>query len=311
VCSSDLHMSCVVLPNNFWQMIRPFIPLDKDFEKAFVQTFALPEFRSIGSGGGKACSKMLSILATYKDVPEETSFKLLSNDILLDKLKNTKNESEFSEYVEAAIIEENNHLIEEKAALESQLEREKQANKNRAKEYNDKIKQIVKEKAQLEKSLKEIQDITEGGKKTVSIITAKEAEARKELNSQAQKVSKEIQKREKAEQHAFYTSITATIAVILVLIGAFEFCVYYFKWQWLINHPNSYGIQFAVDIAIATIVIAIMYKELRKWCFVLIVAPIIIVMISLLGGPKDIKHPTPASNKIVEDGNNARQVPNF
>ena len=55
------HKACVLLPNLFWQILRPFIPADPIFEKSFAETFALPEFRALSSGGSKACSKMLGI----------------------------------------------------------------------------------------------------------------------------------------------------------------------------------------------------------------------------------------------------------
>ena len=107
--------ACVLLPNIFWQIIRPFIPTDQDFEKAFAETFALPEFRAMNSGGSKACSKMLQILASYKDVPEQTAIKLLTNDILLDKLRVECDDARFNQQVEAAFVEVNRDLIEEKA----------------------------------------------------------------------------------------------------------------------------------------------------------------------------------------------------
>lgn len=40
----------VVLPNVLWQVLRPFIPASQDFDRSFAETFALPEFRTIGSG---------------------------------------------------------------------------------------------------------------------------------------------------------------------------------------------------------------------------------------------------------------------
>lgn len=121
----DKRRACVLLPNVFWQVLRPFIPADQDFEKAFAETFALPEFRSLGSGGNRACSKMLQILATYKEVPEQTAMKMLANDLLLDQLRSEHDERRFEEQVEVAFVQENRNLLEEKAALEQELQRQK------------------------------------------------------------------------------------------------------------------------------------------------------------------------------------------
>ena len=113
---------CVVLPNLFWQMIRPFVPADEDFDRSFAETFALPEFRTLGSGASAACSRMLAILASYQDVPEETASRLLTNDLLLDRLQGIEGDLEFKEAVEGALVEENRELLEEREYLRKEAE---------------------------------------------------------------------------------------------------------------------------------------------------------------------------------------------
>ena len=41
--------ACVVLPDHFMQVLRPFVPSDSDFDRSFAATFALPEFRAMES----------------------------------------------------------------------------------------------------------------------------------------------------------------------------------------------------------------------------------------------------------------------
>ena len=91
-----------MLPNLFWQILRPFLPPDSDFERSFAQTFAIPEFRAIGDGGARACSKMLSLLTAYKDLPEETARRLVTNDLLIDKLRTLKSDEEFEAEIDSA-----------------------------------------------------------------------------------------------------------------------------------------------------------------------------------------------------------------
>jgi hypothetical protein len=112
----------VVLPNVLWQILRPYVPSNSDFDRSFAETFAIPEFRTIGSGAAKACSKMLGILAVYKDFPEKTAAKLLSNDMLIDRLRNVQNDAQFQEQIESAIALENQILLEEQVALAKQVE---------------------------------------------------------------------------------------------------------------------------------------------------------------------------------------------
>lgn len=97
------HLPSVVLPNVLWQILRPYIQDDAAFDRSFAETFALPEFRAVASGGSKACSKMLSILVAYDDVPEETALSLMSNGVLLDQLRTIESDKEFEERVEAAL----------------------------------------------------------------------------------------------------------------------------------------------------------------------------------------------------------------
>lgn len=129
---------CVLLPNVFMQMLRPFIPSSADFDRSFAETFAIPEFRIIGSGAAKAASRLMSILASYRDVREETAVKLLSNDLLLDRLEPIEDDAKFQELVEAAIIDDNNMLMEEKAALEQQIDLEK---RQRLQEQTDRLRE--------------------------------------------------------------------------------------------------------------------------------------------------------------------------
>ena len=89
---------------------------------AIAETFAIPEFRTIGSGATKVCSKMLGLLAAYKDFPEETAVRLLSNDLLIDNLQATQDDEKFQAQVESAIASENQVLLEEWAALSRRIE---------------------------------------------------------------------------------------------------------------------------------------------------------------------------------------------
>jgi hypothetical protein len=116
-----------ILPNHFLQLLRPFISSSDSFDRSFAETFAIPEFRTLNSGSAKACSKLLALLATYRDVKEETVSSLLANDLLIDKLKASKSDKDFKDAVDAAIVAENAVLLEEAMALKSQIKRENES----------------------------------------------------------------------------------------------------------------------------------------------------------------------------------------
>jgi len=260
------HRACVLLPNIFWQILRPFIPADENFDKTFAETFALPEFRALGSGGSKACSKMVQVLASYKAVPEETAFKMLSNDILLNRLKSISDDQEFAEQIEAEFIQENKSLIEEKVALEQQLEKEKTQREKQVKRHAEQQTDYQKEQKQLNVELEKV---------------------RSELES-AQQAQKQISQKHDlshpAEKQAFRMSVVAGFAVGLVLAVGFELAVHLIPWEWMKNHPNTIPLQLGISVAFMLGSVGSFTAKWRKWCWSIGVFGLLIAMLGLLGG---------------------------
>ena len=292
----DNRMACVVLPNNLWQILRPFIPSDRDFERSFAQTFALPEFRAIGSKGSQACSKMLSILASYRDLPEETSFKLLSNGVLLDELKATKGDEQFTERVEAAIVEENKNLMEEKAALARQLKKEEKdraanekaaAAKERA--ATKKLQALERESAKLQKTLSKKESEVQQAKAIAEVSQEEHKETKRELDIIKETVSAEKAARSKVEQEKdrmqFKNQLKNAFMISLFIVALFEILLHYFiKWSWLLNHKNAIALEVGFDLLIGCIVFGVFVSRWRKWFFLATILPVILMIIPLLGG---------------------------
>lgn len=117
---------CTVLPHAFWQVLRSITPLDDmDFDKAFAETFAIPEFRAIGSGAARATSKMMKILAGYRPVPENAAMRMVANDIFIDSLRAIEDEAEFQQAVDNELARQNSLLGEEYEALREQNRKER------------------------------------------------------------------------------------------------------------------------------------------------------------------------------------------
>ena len=114
-----------ILPNLLWQILRPYVSDNDEFNRAFAETFALPEF-SLGRGGAqRAAARMASILAGYSDIPEETASKMLANDFLITELQKKETDADFIQTIESEIAAYNVQLAEERAAMAIQLKREK------------------------------------------------------------------------------------------------------------------------------------------------------------------------------------------
>ncbi|MFO8013104.1 MAG: hypothetical protein R6X20_07345 [Phycisphaerae bacterium] len=286
----DGRRACVLLPNMFWQILRPFVPADQDFEKAFAETFALPEFRAIGSGGSRACSKMLQILATYKEVPERTAMKMLANGLLLDRLRSERDDAKFEEQVEQAFVEENRNLLEEKAALEQELKRQKARAEEEARKrqedqavYEAKAKDLNKgiEDAgqQLEAATRAIKEHEQA--KNDAVERAKAAEASAE--EARRRATEEAERKSKAEREAFCMRAFAGIAFGGIAIVVFLVLTHTWPWSWLVSHKNTIPLQIGVSATFLCASLGLFVSAWRKWCWGVGVLTFFVTLLSLMG----------------------------
>jgi len=237
---SNGHSAAVVLPNQLLQVLRPFVPSSVNFDVSFAETFAIPEFRTAGSGASDAASKLLNIIAGYQGFPEETAEKLLSNDILIERLRDViKDDAKFTEQVDLAIAQENQALIEEKAALSQKL--------------NEK---------EIEKSN------TEQAKLESDSEAARYRQQAEEATAQAEKEKAEKEKAEKrasdAERKADQQARNFALVISFLSTVAFFVAVYGLKWEWLLDHPNTYSLQALAGAAVFLAILGFWYPKWRN-----------------------------------------------
>ncbi len=119
------EVGSVVLPSQLLQVLRPFVPTTDDFDRRFVESFAIPEFRTAGLDSPSLTSTILGILNNYVGVGEETATRILANEMLLERLKDVQDDpAEVRALVEHALHQE---LLEEKEAALNQKEAETSA----------------------------------------------------------------------------------------------------------------------------------------------------------------------------------------
>ncbi len=85
-----------------------------------------------------------------------------------------------------------------------------------------------------------------------------------------------------------YPVITAIFVSVLVIAG-FEWLVYGLPWDWLKNHSNSYGLQTGFAGVIFSFFIGLFRPRWRNAWWVTALVALIVVTISLLGGPVNSK----------------------
>jgi len=273
----DERRACVLLPNIFWQILRPFVPTNHDFEKAFAETFALPEFRAIGSGGARACSKMLQVLASYKDVPEQTAMRMLTNDLLLDRLRSVSDEAKFAEQVEAAFVEENRNLLEEKVALEQELNRLKAQLEEEARKRQAAIEDANKQHEAASRVIQEHEQRAD-----TAIHYAKKAQLAAE--AARKEAAQEAEEKSRAEREAFRMKLIAGFTVGLLAIILFLWLVRAIPWTWLISHKNTVPLQIGISVIFLCGSIGLFVKTWLKWCWGVGVFTLFVTLLSLAGG---------------------------
>lgn len=287
--------TCTVLPNLFWQILRPFIPHDSDFDRSFAETFAIPEFRTVGGDSSKASSKMLFLLAAYKDFPEETAARLLSNDLLIKRLRAAQDDEVFEEYVEAAIIAENETLLEEKVALAEQLERERTERKTRegeleAERVKSESQRMAAEIARREQAEALERARTEEKLKVERALAEAEKERLARENAEHRAIDAEKASAVVKARLELFIGIAKALGSSATLIIAFELFTYKLPWNWLVNHPNSYGLQASFDLILFLGLLGLFVPKWRTWCWGLGVFPFAAVILQLLGGPTLTNH---------------------
>jgi len=280
-----------VLPNIFWQILRPFIPSDVDFDKSFAETFAIPEFRIFGSQASLACSKMLNILAGYKDFPEETARRLLSNDMLIESLQHASNEKMFQDLVEAEIVKENAALVEEKEIIAARYEKEKKEKDTARKELAVEAEKASKrEKEFAEKQ--EMAEIRIGQERLAAQLSeqkAKEAEkakdeAEKQIQkaNEATKIAQDEAKKEK-ERADLVIALGKSILVAALLIGLFEFALVQVPISGITDHQNGVGIRLSIDTILLLLPIMFFLPKSGRWVLGTLILPIVVGLYSILG----------------------------
>jgi hypothetical protein len=286
----DGSLACVLLPNMFWQILRPYISTDVDFEKSFAETFALPEFRTINSGAAKACSRMLGIMASWKDVPEETALTLLSNKVLLNQLQTVRDGVRFEELVEKAFIEQNATLAEENAALAMQADRERQRREvddaRRAEELKRKEEEantLREELTQKERELERTRQVVESKAQVIADTNKETADARVVAFQKEEEAKREAQLRLNAEQNAFRLAVAAGLSLGMFLVVAFEAIVNALPWHWLVDHRNSGPLQIGFCLMLLMLPLGAFVRKWRYYCWGTGVVGVALVVLQISG----------------------------
>lgn len=295
-CEASRHAgrpASTVVPSLLWQILRPFVSDSIEFDQAFAATFALPEFNLSRGGAARAASRMLSILAGYKDIPEATASKMLANDLLIAELQEKHSDEAAQQAVESALARENAILIEEAAALAQQVARERQQREAHERELADRAEKLATVTQQVERTTQEAMSSGKALAEADEEKRRREEEVRRlgdELRTErtlkdatVAELAGAKQGQDRAEHRA--RNLERGLAVSLA-IGITLVLEWYFNsgnpWKWLMGHPHSIGLQFGGSGVVMFAVVGIFVKSWRNWCFGTAVLGLACVVISLM-----------------------------
>lgn len=248
------QLACTVLPNLLWQVLRVFIPAEFDYQQAFAQSFSIPDIRTTGTRASEAASKMASLLASYKDMPEELALKYLSNDQLLEKLKNISEDETFRDTVELEILNDYNNMAKENAELSKRMK----ATEEEKTQVRIQLQETQEKNQILETRVEKIENERENENSNLKAVEKQYSDKINELKNELIK-QKKITEKEKEQK-----SIVAASLISILGFAIFNLAVHYFKLDFLAEIKSSIKSQIILDIVIVFIPYILLVERFQK-----------------------------------------------
>jgi len=249
------HVGVVVMPNQFLQVLRPFIHTTDEINQRFVETFALPQFRTIENDYSQVYSQILSYFSIYSDISERTASRILADQYLIEELSNVKPESEeFYELIENALAEDNERLLAANEEISFKYQEIEKELKEKSGEWDN-------EKDKLENRVTRAEQIAYQAEERIHEIEQKK-ESEKQRGDRIEEAFNDTLSKER--RHIYIIKILASFITILIGIGI---CLMpkFLAWNWLFEKPNVAKIYLLFIILIFAIIWAINDRKRRRY----------------------------------------------
>jgi hypothetical protein len=293
-------------PASLVQMLQFWVPRNKALEKTILENLKLPcLFHEFAPASEKVTIRILQTLSRYEnldDLSEESITGVLLNEALRQRIEEVRTEEEQVELVKEAIIDENKKIADEKKEKEKQLEKEEVAHLKTKDEADKEISAKDKEMEKLQESI----SLEAERVRHAELQVQKEKEMRTEAE---RKYKKEAQERKNLDRRFKTLKILSGLLIALVLVVLFELFIHKLPWAWLVEHNKSYSIQIAICLAIVTLVAGLIHKPWLKTCLKLLLIPLLILIVSLLGGPKEKERQSTNQAKTIKEIQEIKKIP--
>jgi hypothetical protein len=272
---SQQALGLVVLPNQLLQLLRPFVATTDDFNRRFIEAFAIPEFRSIESDYSSTQANVLSYLSTYSNMSEQTASRILANDLLMNQLKEVPEDSEqFEEYVESAVARDNENLLDENSRLQALVE----ATERKAETARE-------ESASREQQTRETSIALDASNKLIVEAKGREAERNTQIEQLRQQNKSRMEENEKlagqiTNLHSLfrYAAAFAILVFGLALIAVATIL----PWPWLEQHAHRLALYVLAVLILGASAWAAIDKKRRHIALGTVVVGALLALIPLL-----------------------------
>jgi hypothetical protein len=236
--------SPVILPNQFLQLVRPFIPSTEQFDRQFVEAFALPQFRAIGVDYSSTTSSVLQFLNTIREMSEQTAARVLANRLLMESLRGVeRNSARFEKLIENALVRDNATLLEEREAARNEARETKALAEALDRDKKAALLRVAHEQDEHERDASELR----------KVIDEHRAELELERRTNAQRIDQLEQERAARERRIARLRLTLTIIAAIVGIVMIWYVPGMIGWQWLLRHPHKLGIMVIASLCWAAL----------------------------------------------------------
>ncbi|MCB0044633.1 MAG: hypothetical protein KDD92_04325 [Caldilineaceae bacterium] len=259
------RLGFTVLPTQLLQLLRPLMRHNPDFDRRFVETFSIPEFRTARQFPS-VTSKVIEYLSAFDDISEHTARRLLANTVMKERLQEVVDkDDEFISIIEQTLLDDNERLAMERdhSQQETRLAREESESKENA------LREAEAKARQSELRIHEV-NLKLSEKDAQNQASAAEAQkAIEQMSSRVQQLEEQLEQQDldKLKRRERLVQTLKWVLGILILLAGF-FAIFVLpqrqNWEWFLSHPRKLGLQVAATVTIVLLSGIFVYPQHRK-----------------------------------------------
>jgi len=271
----------VVLPNQLLQLLRPFVPSTDDFDRRFVETFALPEMRALPGDYSSTTSKVLAYLNTVADLGEDTALRVLSNTMVNARLATVDDGSAaFQEIIDSELAIDNQLLVHQARSAAIKAEDAETRSKELTALAEKREADLTQLGATLDDTRAELVRTSRDAEAALKAAKSEQASVESRLIA-SEKTIKALALRQERQSELTRWGVAGVVAAAgsIVLLLA----LHALSWRWLEDQPNRLGLKVGSVMMLIGVCWATVDAKRRLLALGAMVLAIAVALLPLLG----------------------------